>query len=77
MEKSVQSTENSKEVCTPAAADPGECGTGDTPIAGEGVSGGKTEVTPAVSVTAPIAEGTCFHFSTIVKEDYAVFCCLF
>lgn len=58
VEKPVQSTDNSKEVCTPAAPDPGECGTGDTPIAGEGVSGGKTEATPAVSVTAPIAEGS-------------------
>lgn len=58
MEKPVQSTDNSKEVCTPAAPDPGECGTGDTPIAGEGASGGKTEATPAVSVTAPIAEGS-------------------
>ncbi|KAK0588352.1 hypothetical protein LWI29_038480 [Acer saccharum] len=57
-EKPMQATENSKEACTPVAADPGECGTGDAPIAGEDVSGGKAEATSAGAVAAPIAEGS-------------------
>ncbi|KAL5750743.1 hypothetical protein ACOSP7_025346 [Xanthoceras sorbifolium] len=57
-EKPTQATENSKEACTPEAADPGECGTGDAPISGEGVSGGKPEATSAVAIAAPIADGS-------------------
>ncbi|KAK4843365.1 hypothetical protein QYF36_007268 [Acer negundo] len=57
-EKPMQATENSKEACTPVAADPGECGTGDAPIAGEDVSGGKAEAASAGAVAAPIAEGS-------------------
>ena len=55
--------ENSKEVSTPTPppADPGECGSGDAPIAGDGVSSGKNEVaSQAVVVSTPIAEGKCF-----------------
>lgn len=54
-------TENPKEACTPAATDPGECGTGEAPIAGDGVSGPKTGATSAVAVAAPIADGSRFQ----------------
>ncbi|KAK2648239.1 hypothetical protein Ddye_015728 [Dipteronia dyeriana] len=57
-EKPMQATENSKEACTLVAADPGECGTGDAPIAEEDVSGGKAEATSVGAVAAPIAEGS-------------------
>ncbi|PON77325.1 Serine/threonine protein kinase [Parasponia andersonii] len=53
--------ENSKEVSTPTPppVDPGECGSGDAPIAGDGVSSGKTEAaSQAVAVATPIAEGS-------------------
>lgn len=53
-------TDNSKEMCIPPPADPGECATGDAPISGEGLNGGKTEAAPAVPVATPIAEGSCF-----------------
>lgn len=52
--------ENSKELCMPPPppADPGECGSDDAPIAGDGVSSGKTEAaSQAVAVATPIAEG--------------------
>ncbi|XP_065873285.1 uncharacterized protein [Euphorbia lathyris] len=59
-EKSMPAAENSKEFCSPAAADPAECGPGDAPISGEGggeiVSSGKAEAAPAVAVVTPIAE---------------------
>ncbi|KAJ0047698.1 hypothetical protein Pint_15685 [Pistacia integerrima] len=57
-EKPMPATDNSKEMCVPAAADPGECGTGDAPIAGEGVTVGKTEATSAVAMATPVAEGS-------------------
>lgn len=66
--KPVQATENSKEECTPAAEDPGECGTGDALIAGEGVNDEKSEATPAVAVAAPIADGSWFSFFSSCKK---------
>lgn len=56
--------DNSKELCMPPPppADPGECGSDDAPIAGDGVSSGKTEAASqavAVAVATPIAEGRC------------------
>ncbi|XP_068305014.1 uncharacterized protein [Pyrus communis] len=61
-EKATPGVENSKELCTlppAAAADPGECGPEDAPVAGDGVPSGKTEAAaPAVAVTTPIAEGS-------------------
>ncbi|XP_008374258.1 uncharacterized protein [Malus domestica] len=61
-DKATPGVENSKELCTlpPAgAADPGECGPEDAPVAGDGVTSGKTEAAaPAVAVTTPIAEGS-------------------
>ncbi|EXC04127.1 ATPase family AAA domain-containing protein 1-A [Morus notabilis] len=60
-EKSMPAAENSKEVRTPTPppADPGECGSGDAPIAGDGASSAKTEAaSQAVAVSTPIAEGT-------------------
>ncbi|XP_021898036.1 uncharacterized protein LOC110814772 [Carica papaya] len=48
--------EDSKELCTPPPVDPGECGAGDTPIAGDGVKG---ESSPAmVAVAPPFADGS-------------------
>ncbi|WCJ36243.1 P-loop containing nucleoside triphosphate hydrolases superfamily protein [Euphorbia peplus] len=63
-EKSMPASDNSKELCSPAAPDPAECGpTADAPpISGEGageiVSSGKAEPTPAVAVVTPIADGS-------------------
>ncbi|XP_044486983.1 uncharacterized protein LOC123212027 isoform X2 [Mangifera indica] len=57
-EKPMPVTDNSKEMCIPPPADPGECATGDAPISGEGLNGGKTEAAPAVPVATPIAEGS-------------------
>ncbi|XP_020537579.1 uncharacterized protein LOC105640211 isoform X2 [Jatropha curcas] len=61
-EKPMPATENSKELSPPAAADPAECGSGDSPIAGdaagEAVSSGKGEAATAVAVVTPIAEGS-------------------
>ncbi|KAM1788666.1 hypothetical protein ACFX11_038922 [Malus domestica] len=61
-DKATPGVENSKELCTlppAAAADPGECGPEDAPVAGDGVTSGKTEAAaPAVAVTTPIAEGS-------------------
>ncbi|OAY47942.1 uncharacterized protein LOC110616864 isoform X4 [Manihot esculenta] len=61
-EKPIPAVENSKESCPPAAADPAECEPGDAQIAGdaagEAVSSGKDEVSPAVAVVTPIAEGS-------------------
>ncbi|XP_027334355.1 uncharacterized protein LOC113849024 isoform X3 [Abrus precatorius] len=67
-EKSVPPAENSKELCTPEPApDPGECGSGDAQVAGaaaaDGLSPAKGDATPAVPVTAPIADTTCPSFS--------------
>ena len=51
--------EKSKEACelTSPPADPGECGSGEAPIAADGASSGKTE---AASTQAQIIEGTRF-----------------
>ncbi|KAM1128839.1 hypothetical protein ACFX13_039442 [Malus domestica] len=61
-DKATPGVENSKELCTlppAAAADRGECGPEDAPVAGDGVTSGKTEAAaPAVAVTTPIAEGS-------------------
>lgn len=64
-------TDNSKEMCIPPPADPGECATGDAPISGEGLNGGKTEAAPAVPVATPIAEGSCF--ALLQKKRLSVF----
>ena len=58
--------ENSKDLSTPEPVlDPGECGSGEAQIAGavadDGVSSGKGDATPAVPVTAPIADAACKH----------------
>lgn len=58
--------ENSKDLSSPEPVpDPGECGSGDAQIAGagaaDGVSSGKGDATPAVPVTAPIADAACKH----------------
>lgn len=70
--------ENSKEVCTPEpAADPGECGSGDAQIAGagagDGLSSGKGEVTPAVAVAEPIADGTCLAVRNFICFKFIIF----
>ncbi|KAH7528235.1 hypothetical protein FEM48_Zijuj05G0051000 [Ziziphus jujuba var. spinosa] len=62
-DKSMPTAENSKELCMPPPpppADPGECGSDDVPIAGDGVSSGKTTeaASQAVAVATPIAEGS-------------------
>jgi len=56
--------ENSKDLRTPEPVpDPGECDSADVQIAGAGsadvVSSGKVDATPAVPVTAPIADAAC------------------
>ncbi|ESW27532.1 hypothetical protein PHAVU_003G210300 [Phaseolus vulgaris] len=61
--------ENSKDLRTPEPVpDPGECGSADVQIAGAGsadvVSSGKVDATPAVPVTAPIADAACPSFSS-------------
>lgn len=63
--------EDSKELCTPPPVDPGECGAGDTPIAGDGVKG---ESSPAmVAVAPPFADGNFFFsFSTVVNNHVFV-----
>lgn len=61
-DKPMPAAENSKELCMPPAppADPGECGSDDVRIAGDGVTNGKTETaSQAVAVATPIAEGRC------------------
>ncbi|MBA0821210.1 hypothetical protein Goarm_018081 [Gossypium armourianum] len=52
--------ESSKEMCTPPAVDPGYCGNGESPIAGDDVNNaGKGETSSAaVAVVAPIADGS-------------------
>ncbi|XP_052180628.1 uncharacterized protein LOC127793889 [Diospyros lotus] len=51
--------ENSKEPCSPAAADPPECGGIDqATVGGEGGSTGKGEAAQAVAVATPIADGS-------------------
>ncbi|KAK7265565.1 hypothetical protein RJT34_33186 [Clitoria ternatea] len=67
-EKPVPPAENSKELRTSEPApDPGECGSGDAPIAGASVADGLTsardDTAPAVPVTAPIADAACPSFS--------------
>ncbi|PPR83964.1 hypothetical protein GOBAR_AA36746 [Gossypium barbadense] len=59
-EKSMPAAESSKEMCTPPAVDPGDCGNGETPIAGDDVNNaGKGETSSAaVAVVAPIADGS-------------------
>ncbi|KAG4137182.1 hypothetical protein ERO13_D07G056000v2 [Gossypium hirsutum] len=59
-EKSMPAAESSKEMCTPPAVDPGYCGNGETPIAGDDVNNaGKGETSSAaVAVVAPIADGS-------------------
>ncbi|KAI8018552.1 ATPase family AAA domain-containing protein 1-A [Camellia lanceoleosa] len=67
--------ENSKEMCSPAAADPPECGPVDPPTAGvgEAVSLGKGDAAQAVAVATPIADGVlilvCFRGSSPVVVD--------
>lgn len=60
-EKPMPAADNSKELSSPAAADPAECGPDDAPIpgevAGEIVSSGKVESAPAAALVTPIAEG--------------------
>ncbi|KAK9277994.1 hypothetical protein L1049_027551 [Liquidambar formosana] len=61
-EKSTPSAENSKDVCSPAALDPGECDSVDPPIAdvGDAVNSEKVEaveiplVTPLAEVSSPL-----------------------
>ncbi|XWS60284.1 hypothetical protein CRYUN_Cryun07bG0023300 [Craigia yunnanensis] len=58
-EKPMMATESSKEMCTPPAVDPGDCGNGEAPIVGDNVNAGKGETSyAAVAVTAPIADGS-------------------
>ncbi|KAG5028187.1 hypothetical protein JHK87_011701 [Glycine soja] len=64
--------ENSKDLSTPEPVlDPGECGSGEAQIAGavadDGVSSGKRDATPAVPVTAPIADAACPSFSSWIN----------
>ncbi|KAH1202095.1 putative AAA domain-containing protein C24B10.10c [Glycine max] len=72
-EKSVPTpAENSKDLSSPEPVpDPGECGSGDAQIAGagaaDGVSSGKGDATPAVPVTAPIADAACPSFSSWIN----------
>ncbi|XP_028062275.1 uncharacterized protein LOC114265656 isoform X1 [Camellia sinensis] len=67
--------ENSKEMCSPAAVDPPECGPVDPPTAGvgEAVSLGKGDAAQAVAVATPIADGVlilvCFRGSSPVVVD--------
>ncbi|KAL7191724.1 hypothetical protein ACSBR2_023748 [Camellia fascicularis] len=67
--------ENSKEMCSPAAADPPECGPVDPPTAGvgEAASLGKGDAAQAVAVATPIADGVlilvCFRGSSPVVVD--------
>ena len=50
--------ESSKEMCTPSAVDPGDCGNGEAPIAGDNVNAGKDETSWAAgAVASPIADG--------------------
>ncbi|XP_014508986.1 uncharacterized protein LOC106768376 isoform X1 [Vigna radiata var. radiata] len=61
--------ENSKDLRTSEPLpDPGECGSAEVQIAGagsaDGVSSGKVDATPAVPVTAPIADAACPSFSS-------------
>ncbi|XP_021287231.1 LOW QUALITY PROTEIN: uncharacterized protein LOC110418751 [Herrania umbratica] len=58
-ENPMPAAESSKEMCTSPAVDPGDCGNGDAPIAGDGVNPGKGETSSTVvPVTAPIADGS-------------------
>lgn len=58
--------ESSKEMCTPPPVDPGDCGNGESTIAGEGVNAGKGETSSAaVAVSSQIADGWLFSFSTL------------
>ncbi|EOY22455.1 ATPase family AAA domain-containing protein 1-A isoform 1 [Theobroma cacao] len=58
-ENPMPAAESSKEMCTSPAVDPGDCGNGDAPIAGDGLNLGKGETSSAVvPVTAPIADGS-------------------
>ncbi|KAA3459493.1 ATPase family AAA domain-containing protein 1 [Gossypium australe] len=59
-EKSMPAAESSKEMCTPPAVDPGDCGNGENLIAGDDVNNaGKGETSSAaVAVVAPIADGS-------------------
>ncbi|XVF54672.1 hypothetical protein PTKIN_Ptkin05aG0199800 [Pterospermum kingtungense] len=58
-EKPMPAAESSKEMCTPPPVDPGDCGNGETPIAGDGVNAGKGETSSAaVAVASTIADGS-------------------
>ncbi|KAL5543937.1 hypothetical protein UlMin_007721 [Ulmus minor] len=62
-DKPMEAAENSKEVRAPTPppppVDPGECGSGDAPIAGDGASTGKTDAAShAVALGTPIADGS-------------------
>ncbi|XP_020206299.1 uncharacterized protein LOC109791412 isoform X2 [Cajanus cajan] len=68
-EKPLPPPENSKDLFTPEPVpDPGECGSGDAQIAGapaaDGVNSAEGDATPAVPVTAPIADAACLSFSS-------------
>ncbi|KAJ1380470.1 SMAD/FHA domain superfamily, partial [Sesbania bispinosa] len=70
-EKPSLASENSKEFCTPEPVpDPGECGSGDPPIAGVDATDaasppkGDADAKPAVPVTTPVADATCRSFSS-------------
>ena len=54
----VENAESSKEMCTPAAVAPGDCGNGEAPVVGNDVNTAKGETSSAsVAVAAPIADG--------------------
>ncbi|XWS47818.1 hypothetical protein CRYUN_Cryun13aG0017900 [Craigia yunnanensis] len=54
-EKPMPAADSSKEMCTPSAVDPGDCGNGEAPIAGDHVNAEKDETSwAAVAVAAPI-----------------------
>ncbi|KAK8586470.1 hypothetical protein V6N13_010062 [Hibiscus sabdariffa] len=59
-EKPMPAAESSKEMCTPPAVDPGDCGNCEAPIAGDDVNNaGKAETSSAaVAVVPPIADAS-------------------
>ncbi|XP_022770360.1 uncharacterized protein LOC111313824 isoform X3 [Durio zibethinus] len=58
-EKPMPAAESSKEMCTPPAVDPLDCGNGEAPITGDGVNAGKGDTSSAaVAVVSPIADGS-------------------
>ncbi|GMJ05859.1 hypothetical protein like AT4G02480 [Hibiscus trionum] len=58
VEKPVSEAEISKEICTPPAMHPGDCGNGEAPVSEDDANAGKGETSSAaVDVAAPIADG--------------------